>query len=193
VGRIIVNNYLQVQRYTNVFALGDCATITDRHTGKPCPPTAQHAIREGKVVAENLISTIKSSGKKKQEERRGDSETIAAENISDHNKNNNMISFDYKTKGLMAEIGKRTGVGELLGLKVHGFAAWWIWRSYYLGNLPTFEKKLRVMVDWTLDLLFKRDVTRLRTFAEQEEKEEDEVDSNLKATTSINNTQESLR
>ncbi|MBV9179627.1 MAG: FAD-dependent oxidoreductase [Nitrososphaeraceae archaeon] len=197
-GRIIVNNYLQVQRYPDVFALGDCACITDRNTGKPYPPTAQHAIREGKVVAENLISTIKHSGKRKQEERRGgrrrkrgDAETITAESISDKNKNSNMISFDYKTKGVMAEIGKRTGVGELLGFKVHGFIAWWIWRSYYLGNLPTIEKKLRVMVDWTLDLLFKRDVTRLKTFAE-EEKEEDE-ESSLKATTSINSTQESMR
>ncbi|MBV9666776.1 MAG: FAD-dependent oxidoreductase, partial [Nitrososphaeraceae archaeon] len=118
-GRIIVNNYLQVQRYLDVFALGDCACITDRNTGKPYPPTAQHAIREGKVVAENLISTIKHSGKRKQEERRGgrrrkrgDAETITAESISDKNKNSNMISFDYKTKGVMAEIGKRTGVGE---------------------------------------------------------------------------------
>jgi NADH dehydrogenase len=78
-----------------------------------------------------------------------------------------MISFDYKTKGIMAEIGKRTGVGDLLGLKVHGFVAWWLWRSYYLSNLPTIQKKLRVMVDWSIDLFFKRDVTRIRTFTEE--------------------------
>jgi NADH dehydrogenase len=63
----------------------------------------------------------------------------------------------------MTLIGKRNGVGILLGYKVQGFTAWWIWRSYYLLNLPTIEKKLRVMVDWFIDLFFKRDVTRLKT------------------------------
>jgi NADH dehydrogenase len=60
------------------------------------------------------------------------------------------------------------GVGILLGLKVHGFTAWWLWRLYYLGNLPTTEKKLRVTVDWIIDLFFKRDVTRLKTFTEED-------------------------
>ena len=64
---------------------------------------------------------------------------------------------------MMALIGQRNGVGILLGHKVHGFTAWWLWRSYYLGNLPTVEKKLRVAVDWFIDLFFKRDVTRLKT------------------------------
>ncbi|MGB6674620.1 MAG: hypothetical protein WBE34_19505 [Candidatus Nitrosopolaris sp.] len=54
----------------------------------------------------------------------------------------------------------------MLGHKVHGFTAWWLWRLYYLGNLPTTEKKLRVTVDWIIDLFFKRDVSRLRTFTE---------------------------
>jgi NADH dehydrogenase len=146
-GRIVVNNYLQVHKYDGVFALGDCASIIDPHTKKPYPPTAQHAIREGKVAAKNLISIIKNRRKEREaeEERRG------------------MKIFDYKTKGTMAEIGKRTGVGDVLGLKVHGFVAWWIWRTYYLANLPTVEKKVRVMVDWTIDLFFKRDVTRLKT------------------------------
>lgn len=64
----------------------------------------------------------------------------------------------------MALIGKKNGVGILLGYKVHGFVAWWLWRSYYLGNVPTWEKKLTVMVDWFIDLFFYRDVTRLKTF-----------------------------
>jgi hypothetical protein len=54
-------------------------------------------------------------------------------------------------------------VSELFGHRIHGFAAWWLWRSYYLGNLPTLEKKPRVAVDWFIDLFFKRDVTRLKT------------------------------
>src|SRR5919197_3999855 len=63
IGRIIVNNYLEVHKYPGVFALGDCASVIDYHTGKPCPPTAQHAIREGKVAAKNLVSLIKSQKK----------------------------------------------------------------------------------------------------------------------------------
>lgn len=140
VGRIVANNYLEVQGHNGVFALGDCASITDPNTGKPYPPTAQHALRQGRVAARNIIAAIKGESK---------------------------IAFDYKTKGMMAKIGKRNGVGILFGHKVEGFAAWWLWRSYYLANLPTVEKKLRVIADWTIDLFFKRDVTRLKTFAEE--------------------------
>jgi NADH dehydrogenase len=70
----------------------------------------------------------------------------------------------------MALIGKRNGVGILFGYKVQGSLAWWLWRLYYLGNLPSIEKKLRVIVDWTIDLLFKRDVTRLKIFPSEAEK-----------------------
>ena len=142
-GRIVTNNFLEVVGHTEtIMALGDCACITDPHTGKPYPPTAQHALRQGKIAAINLISTIKDQG-------------------------NGKKTFDYKTKGVMTLIGRRNGVGILLGYKVHGFTAWWFWRSYYLLNLPTVEKKLRVMVDWFIDLFFKRDVTRLKTPTEE--------------------------
>ena len=140
-GRIVTNNFLEVPGYTDsIIALGDCACIIDPNTGKPCPPTAQHAIRQGKVAAINLISTIKDQVNSKK-------------------------AFDYKTKGVMTLIGRRNGVGILLGFKVHGFIAWWC--SYYLLNLPTVEKKLRVMVDWFIDLFFKRDVTRLKLPTEE--------------------------
>jgi NADH:quinone reductase (non-electrogenic) len=135
--RIIANNYLEIPGYNGVYALGDCASITDPHTGKPYPPTAQHAIRQGKVAAENIISAIKGKANKKRK-------------------------FDYKTKGMMAEIGKRTGVATIFGTKIHGFAAWWLWRTYYLGNLPTIKKKLKVMGDWTSDLMFKPDVAMIK-------------------------------
>jgi hypothetical protein len=69
--------------------------------------------------------------------------------------------------GMMASIGKRTGIGNLLGVQVQGFLAWWIWRNYYLVNLPTLQKKVRVLADWVLDIFFKRDVTMLKTFAEE--------------------------
>ena len=75
--------------------------------------------------------------------------------------------FDYKTRGTMASIGKRTGVGNLFGTQVQGFLARWIWRNYYLANLPTIQKKIRVLADWTLDIFFKRDVNMLKPLAEQ--------------------------
>jgi NADH dehydrogenase len=137
-GRIIVNEYLEVQGYPGVFAIGDCTFIIDPNTGNPYPPTAQHAIREGTVVANNIVSLTEGKTRSKK-------------------------VFDYKTKGMMASIGKRNGVGAILGLEVQGFLAWWIWRMYYLANLPTLQKKLRVMADWTLDIFFKRDVTMLKT------------------------------
>ena len=140
-GRIITNKHLEIQGYPGVFAIGDCAFIIDPNTGDPYPPTAQHAIREGTVVAQNIISLIEG-------------------------KPGNKKVFDYKTKGMMASIGKRNGVGAILGLEVQGFIAWWIWRMYYLANLPTLQKKIRVMADWTLDIFFKRDVTMLKTILE---------------------------
>jgi NADH dehydrogenase len=139
--RIMANNYLEVSGYDGVYALGDCASIVDPHTGKPYPTTAQHAIRQGKVAASNIILAVE-KGK--------------ASNDS------NRIKFDYKTKGMMAQIGKRTGVATVFGLKIHGFAAWWLWRTYYLANLPTLKKKLKVMGDWTSDLIFKPDVAMIK-------------------------------
>jgi NADH dehydrogenase len=153
-GRIIVNSYLEVIGHAGVFALGDCASILDPNTGKTCPPTAQHAIRQGTVVAKNIISEIK--------------RTRQCKNGREEDDNNrSKTKFDYKAKGVMAKIGKRNGVGILLGHKVHGFKAWLLWRIYYLANLPTFEKKWRVTIDWTMDILFKKDdITRLKTFVE---------------------------
>jgi len=137
--RIIVDDYLEVPNYKGVYALGDCAHVTDPNTRTPYPPTAQHAIREGTIAANNIIASIEG----RPEDRR---------------------IFDYKTKGMMATIG--TGVGSLFGIQVQGILAWLIWRSYYLAHLPTIQKKIRVMADWTVDIFFKRDVTMLKTFAD---------------------------
>lgn len=143
-GRILTNNYLEVEGYSDgVFALGDCACIMDPNTDKPYPPTAQHAIRQGGIVANNIAAAIR--------------------RIKGTKTGNKKTKFDYKTKGMMALIGRKNGVGILMGYRVHGFVGWVIWRFYYLSTLPTVQKKLRVMVDWFIDLLFKRDVTRLKT------------------------------
>jgi NADH:ubiquinone reductase (H+-translocating) len=68
---------------------------------------------------------------------------------------------------MMASIGKRTGVGSLIGIQVQGFLPWWIC-NYYLANLPTLHKKTRVLVDWIIDMFFRRDVTTLKTFSEEQ-------------------------
>jgi NADH:quinone reductase (non-electrogenic) len=133
--RIVTNNFLEIPGHEGVvYATGDCASITDAKTGKTYPPTAQHAIAQGRVAANNVIYEIKRKGQKKKQ-------------------------IDYKSKGMMAEIGKRDGIASLYGIKLHGFLAWWMWRSFYIGNLPTRSKRLKVLLDWTMDLFFKPDVS----------------------------------
>ncbi len=70
------------------------------------------------------------------------------------------MSFSFKTIGQLAAIGRRTGVADIFGLKFSGFIAWWMWRTIYLSKLPRVEKKLRVALDWTLDVLFSKDLVQ---------------------------------
>ena len=132
-GRLLVTDYLEVPEWPGVWALGDCALVPDRQTGAYYPPTAQHALRQGKVVAYNLTATVRGGPKK---------------------------PFDFSTIGQLAAIGRRTGVANILGMNFSGFLAWWLWRSIYLSKLPRMEKKLRVALDWTLDLLFSKDLVQ---------------------------------
>lgn len=135
-GRLLTNEFLEVAGSPGVWALGDCAVIPDPETGKSFPPTAQHALREGKVVAQNILATIRGGAKK---------------------------PFKFSTIGQLAAIGRRTGVARILGRNFSGFIAWWLWRTIYLSKLPRFEKKLRVALDWTLDLLFSKDLVQFLT------------------------------
>lgn len=135
-GRVLVNEYLEVPEWPGVWAFGDCAQVPDRKTGKFHPPTAQHALREGKVAAQNILATVRGGPKK---------------------------PFLYSTIGRLAPIGKRTGVANILGVNFSGFIAWWLWRTIYLMKLPRFEKKVLVALDWTLDLLFSKDLVQFRT------------------------------
>ena len=134
-GRIMVDDYLRLKNYKNVYALGDCALLFDRRTNTPYPPTAQHAIRQAKIVSDNLINAV--------------------------NQKQIQSSFIYDTKGSMAKIGKKDGVALLMGKEFRGFSAWFIWKQYYLSTLPTNEKKIRVGLDWFIDLFFPKDITRL--------------------------------
>jgi NADH:quinone reductase (non-electrogenic) len=135
-GRLLVNECLEVPEWPGVWAVGDCALVPDRRSGKFCPPTAQHALREGKVLAENLVATIRGGRKK---------------------------PFEFTTIGQLATIGRRTGVANIMGVNFSGFLAWWLWRTIYLGKLPRVEKKVRVALDWTLDLLFSKELVQFVT------------------------------
>ena len=128
-GRIKVNANMEVEAFPGLWALGDCAAIPDP-AGGFCPPTAQHASRQGKVLASNIVARTRRQP---------------------------LRAFQFKTLGLLASIGQRTGVARILGVNFSGFVAWWLWRTIYLGKLPRLEKKLRVALDWTLDIFFKKD------------------------------------
>jgi len=81
--------------------------------------------------------------------------------------------FAFSTIGQLAAIGRRTGVANILGINFSGFLAWWLWRSIYLSKLPRFEKKVRVALDWTLDLLFSKDLVQFLNVAERVEQPND--------------------
>jgi NADH:quinone reductase (non-electrogenic) len=130
-GRVVVNEFLEVQECEGVWALGDCASIPNKKAGGTYPPTAQHAMREGRTVAKNILATIRGEQKE---------------------------AFAFSTIGLLAAIGRRAGVANILGVNFSGFIAWFLWRTIYLSKLPRFEKKVRVALDWTLDLLFTKDL-----------------------------------
>ncbi len=136
-GRLLVEDTLELSEFPGVFALGDCALIPDRKTGKFYPPTAQHALREGRIVAHNLVASLR-GGK--------------------------MKPFSFMTIGQLAAIGRRTGVANIFGFNFSGFMAWWMWRTVYWSKLPRFEKKLRVALDWTLDVLFSKDLVQTVSF-----------------------------
>jgi len=136
-GRLLVNSMLEVEQWPGVWALGDCAAVPDAKSGGYYPPTAQHALRQGRVLAGNLVAAVRGGHKK---------------------------PFVFSTIGQLAAIGKRTGVANILGINFSPFIAWWLWRTIYLSKLPRFEKKLRVALDWTLDLLFSKDLVQFQTF-----------------------------
>lgn len=132
-GRLVVDQYMRLKDYPNIFALGDCTNLVDQKNNLVYPTTAQIAIRQAKLVSENLTAEI--SGNK-----------------------NSMKPFDYHDKGVMATIGKRTGVALINGKKFYGFTAWLLWRSFYWMNLPTKEKKIKVAFDWLLHFIFSSDI-----------------------------------
>ncbi len=135
-GRIVTTPYLELHDHPGVWAVGDCALIIDAKTGQPSPPTAQHATREARCVAENIAASLHGTPKR---------------------------AFAFKALGKMGALGHRSAVAEVFGVKLSGFLAWWLWRMIYLMKLPGLDRKIRVAVDWTLNLLLPPDIVQLRT------------------------------
>lgn len=130
-GRIVVDETMRVRGHDNAWAIGDAAAVPDPAKGgeTSCPPTAQHAIRQGKLVADNVAAML-GHGRVK--------------------------PFRYKTLGLFVDMGRHKAVATMLGLKLRGFLAWWAARTYHVAMIPGAGRRLRLIVDWTVGLAFGR-------------------------------------
>jgi NADH dehydrogenase len=139
-GKVMVDSTMRSKERLEVWAVGDCAHIPNPADGKPYPPLAQHALREARVLAGNIASVVR------------------------HVKSPHLEPFVYKTLGMLASLGHYKGVGRVFKVKIKGFLAWWVWRTYYLMQMPRWERRIRIMLDWTVALFFKHDVAKLDLF-----------------------------
>ncbi|MFL5866540.1 MAG: NAD(P)/FAD-dependent oxidoreductase [Thermoleophilaceae bacterium] len=135
-GRIETDATMRVKGRENVWAIGDAAAVPDPAKGgkQPSPPTAQHAIRQGRVVADNLAATL--AGKP-------------------------LRRFRYRTLGVFVDMGQHKAVATMLGIRLRGFPAWFAARTYHLAMMPGMGRRLRLMADWTVGLLFGRATAEL--------------------------------
>jgi NADH dehydrogenase len=139
-GALVVENTLELPGHPGVWALGDCAAVADAKSGKLCPPTAQFALREAEVLAKNIRADLQ--GRPKQ-------------------------SFHFDSLGALCVVGHQTACAELAipfvnhkSVRFSGLSAWLMWRGIYLAKLPGLERKIRVLVDWTIELFFPRDIVQ---------------------------------
>jgi NADH dehydrogenase len=139
-GALVVENTLELRGHPGVWALGDCAAVADAKSGKLCPPTAQFALREAEVLAKNIRADLQ--GRPKQ-------------------------SFHFDSLGALCVVGHQTACAELAipfvnhkSVRFSGLSAWLMWRGIYLAKLPGLERKIRVLVDWTIELFFPRDIVQ---------------------------------
>jgi NADH:ubiquinone reductase (H+-translocating) len=134
-GRIVVDRFCQVQGRAEVWAIGDAAAVPDpARPGQATPPTCQHALRQGRTVAGNVAAAL-GAGRPK--------------------------PFTYKTLGVFVDMGRHQAVAETVGIKWRGFPAWFLARTYHLAMMPGLSRQLRLVTDWTVDLLFGRDASEL--------------------------------
>lgn len=130
-GRLVVDDTMRVHGHPDIWSAGDCAAVPDPEQGGTCPPTAQHAVRQAQQLGENLLLTL-----------RGDS----------------VRPFRYNSRGEFVTLGKNKAVGEVLGHKVDGVLAWTLRRAYYATQIPTWNRTVRVLGDWTVGMPFGHDV-----------------------------------
>ena len=133
-GRVVTEETLAVPEHSGIWAVGDCAAVPDVRMGGTCPPTAQYAMRQAKHVARNILASIN-----------GDS----------------LRPFSYRNLGVFVPLGRFSAAADIMGLNVSGFLAWWLYRTYYLYQLPRLDRKARVVTDWTLELFFRRDIVHM--------------------------------
>ena len=153
-GRIVVDSDLSVRGTPGLWAIGDCALVPNARDGRFAPPTAQFAVQEARHLATNLLAAV-SGGPSR--------------------------AFSYKARGAMAAIGHRKGVAHILGVPLWGLPAWLVWRAYYLSQMPTLPRKIRLFVEWTWGMLFPADITHLR-FARSHEIDEESAPPAAQAT-----------
>jgi NADH dehydrogenase len=139
-GAVVADSNLAVQGYHGLWAVGDCAAITDAKTGKPCPPTAQYALREATTLAHNIHASIKGRPLK---------------------------PFHFNSLGGLCVVGHHTACAELTiplarqnTVRFSGLLAWLMWRAIYLSKLPGLERKVRVLMDWVIEIYFPRDIVQ---------------------------------
>jgi len=137
-GAIVVDSTLAITGHAGAWALGDCAAVIDSETNKPCPPTAQFALSEATTIARNISATLKGS---------------------------RVRDFHFRSLGALCVVGHQTACAELTvpfvpaqSLRFSGLLAWLIWRGIYVSKLPGLERKVRVLIAWTLELFFPRDI-----------------------------------
>jgi NADH dehydrogenase len=134
-GRIEADEYLRVPGVEHVWALGDAAAVPDpARAGEPCPPTCQHALRQGRLVGANVAAALYGGEVK---------------------------PFRYKTLGVFVDMGRYEAVATTMGIRWRGFPAWFLARTYHLLMMPGFKRRMRLMADWTVGLLFGRDASEL--------------------------------
>lgn len=139
-GRIVVGQDTEVSGWERIWALGDCAAIK-QVDGQISPPTAQHAIRQAKTCAENIVASFRGQPKK---------------------------IFRFTGLGKMGSLGRRSAVAEVMGIHLKGLIAWILWRGVYVTKFPGIDGQIRLLMDWILDVFLPRDINQLRLFHPKE-------------------------
>ena len=134
--RLQTNPDMSLPEYSNAWAVGDCAAIINEEDNQLCPPVAQFAERQGAQVARNIAAKIAGSETK---------------------------PFRYKMMGQLCSIGGHNAVAEIMGMRISGFPAWFLWRGVYLAKLPSLAQQLKVGIEWMCDLVFPRALAYLKT------------------------------